>query len=243
MPLSDSPLYQRTREQVSRTRTQARKLRASAQDVVDRMPASAAGDVRDSLTRLKNTRSPREALGVLELEIESIFETIAPVLVEFPLPVRTETAALATVTVTSGTAAAIDEIELLALLVPGTHIVAAPSLPLVLTASFLSLVVEAYVAGSLRVHQLRAADRQVDPHEVTREVLRAMTGRDDVTFTKTAAKSLSRRMLRRWGRGIVPFVGIAYSSWDARKTIRTIAKMPLPPIRLTPVGDLTPRYT
>jgi hypothetical protein len=243
MPLNDSPLYQRTREQMSRTRDQVTKLRASAQDVVDRMPASTASDLRESMARLKNTRSPREALGVLELEIESIFETIAPALVEFPLPVRTETAALATVTVTAGTAAAIDEIELLAMLLPGTHVVAAPSLPLVLAASFLSLVLEAYVAGSFRVHQLRDADRSVDPHEVTRDVLRAMTGRDDVTFTKTAAKSLSRRMLRRWGRGIVPFVGIAYSSWDARKTIRAVAKMPLPPIRLVPVSNLAPRYT
>lgn len=242
MALSDSQLYQRTREQLSRTRTQVTRLRSSARDVVDRMPASAATDLRESIARLRNTRSPREAMGVLELEIEGIFETIAPALVEFPLPVRSESAALATVTLTAGGAAALDEIELIAMLLPGTQPVIAPSLPLVLAAAFASLVFEAYVAGSFRVHMLRAADLPVDPHAVTREVLHAMTGREDVTFTKTAAKSLSRRILRRWGRGIVPFVGIAYSSWDARKTIRTIAQMPLPPLQLEPLR-LEPRYT
>jgi hypothetical protein len=172
---------------------------------------------------------------VLEAEIESVFETIAPALIEYPLPVRTQRSALATVTVSAGAAAALDEIELLSMLLPGTTLIAVPSLPLVLAASFLSLVVEAYVAASLRVHMLRDAGLEVDPHEVTHDVVRAMTGRDDVTFTKTTAKSLSRRMLRRFGRGVVPFVGIAYSSWDARKTIRAIARMPLPPIRLQPV--------
>jgi hypothetical protein len=53
-----------------------------------------------------------------------------------------------------------------------------------------------------------------------------MTGRQDVKVTKLAAKALTRRMLRRWSRGVVPFVGIGYASWDAQKTIRAIARMP-----------------
>src|SRR5262245_49416361 len=157
MALSDSQLYQRTRDQLGRTRTQVVRLRSSARDVFDRMPASAASDLRESVARLRNTRSPREAMGVLELEIESIFETIAPALIEFPLPMRSESVALATVTVTAGGAAALDELELIAMLLPGSQPVTVPSLPVVLAASFVSLVFEAYVAGSLRVNMLRAA--------------------------------------------------------------------------------------
>jgi hypothetical protein len=232
MPRTDVTLLQRTRDRLDRGRDQVTRLQATARDVVERMPATAAADVRASVARLHSTRSPREALGALEAELESIFETITPALAEFPLPIRSEMAALTTVTIVAGTAAAVDEIELLGMLLPGTHAIAVPSLPLVLAASFVALVVEAYVAGSLRVHTLRETNRAIDPHDVTRDVLRAMTGRDDVTFTKTAAKSLSRRMLRRWGRSIIPFVGVAYSSWDARRTIRMIARMPMTPLPL-----------
>jgi hypothetical protein len=222
-------------EYLSRARDRVARLRASVREVVDNLPPDASTHLRNSLQRLRQSRSPREAMAALEDEIETLFERLAPGLIAHPLPVRTRRGALALAGVAAGTAAALDEVEAIGLLVPGVDVVAVPSLSLVVAASFLALFVEMYVAASLRVHMLRGAGRWVDPHAVTRDVLRAMTGRDDVTFTKTATKSMSRRILRRWGRSIVPFVGIGYSSWDAQKTIRAIARMPLPPIRLEPV--------
>jgi hypothetical protein len=103
---------------------------------------------------------------------------------------------------------------------------AAPTLPLVIAASFSALVAEAYIALSLRVHQLESAGVPVEPSSVVRDTLRAMTGREDASLSKAAMQSLTRRMLRRWSRGVVPFVGVGYSAWDARKTIRAITRLP-----------------
>jgi hypothetical protein len=87
---------------------------------------------------------------------------------------------------------------------------------------------EAYIAGSLRVHMLHAGGHDVDFDAVTRDVLRAMTGRDDVRISRAAAQQLTKRMLRRWSRAIVPFVGIGYATWDANRTISAIARMQPP---------------
>jgi hypothetical protein len=191
------------------------------------MPPEAGAELRAAMRRVRKARSPRQVVAALEEEIEHLFDSIAPKLVEHPLPVRTPARARATVSVVAGAAAAVEEIEAIALLLPGTNVAAAPTLPVLAAASFSALALEAYVAASLRVHMLQAAGRAVEPDAVTRDTLRAMTGRDDVQLTKFAAQTLTRRMLRRWSRGLVPFVGIGYASWDAQKTIREIARMPV----------------
>lgn len=207
-------------------------IRSAGRQAMQWIPPEARAEVAQAFSRVRESESPRDALTVLEEEIERIFETLAPAMIEHPLPVRTKRAALTTVATAAGAAAALDELELLSALLPGVDAVAVPSLPLVLGAAFLALIVEAYVAASYRVHALRDAGHAVDSERVMHDVLRAMTGRDDATFTNTAARSMSRRITRRWARGVIPFVGVGYSSIDAQKTIRTIARMPMPPLQV-----------
>jgi hypothetical protein len=205
----------------------ARAAHARVTELWNRLPPDAGRELRASLVRLRQARSPRQAVAALEHEIEHLFHAITPTLVEHPLPVRSPAAARATVSVVASAAAAVEEAEAIALLFPMTTTVATPTLPVVAAASFSALAMEAYVAASLRVHMLQAAGLPADPARVTRDTLRAMTGRDDVRLTKIATQALTRRMLRRWSRAVVPFVGIGYATWDAQKTIRAIARMPL----------------
>jgi hypothetical protein len=204
----------------------ARAAQARLRELWSSLPPGAGSELRAAIVRLRRSRSPRQAVSALEHEIEHLFENVAPTLVHHPFPVRTPARAYAMVAATAGTAAAVEEMEAIALLLPGVNAATAPTLPLIVAASFGALAFEAYLAASLRVHMLQAAGSAVDPASVTRDVLRAMTGREDVRVTKLAAKALTRRMLRRWSRGVVPLVGIGYAGWDAHKTIRAISRMP-----------------
>lgn len=199
-------------------------------DVYDGLPPDTAAELRRSALRLRKARSPRDAVAALEFEIEHLFGTIAPTLVQHPLPIRTTRAAIGTIAVVAGTAAAVDELEAIALLIPGLQAAAVPTLPVIVGAALVSLTLEAYVAASLRVHQLRAAGIDPDPNTVVHDVVVAMTGRADAKFTKFAAQAMARRMLRRWARGIVPLVGIGWATWDARKTMLAIDAMPVRPV-------------
>ncbi len=204
----------------------ARAAQARLRELWGSLPPGAGTELRAAAFRLRATRSPRQAVSALEHELELLFENVAPTLAHHPFPVRTPARAYATVAAVAGIAAAVEEMEAIALLVPGINAATAPTLPLVVAASFGALALEAYIAASLRVHMLQTAGSAVVPDAVTRDVMRAMTGREDVRVSKLAAKALTRRMLRRWSRGVVPFVGIGYATWDAQKTIRAIARMP-----------------
>ena len=193
----------------------------------ERIPPDAAAELREAAMRLRKARSPREAVEALDREIEHFFHGMAPRLVERPLPVTSLRRAYTSVTVVAGASALVEEIEAISLLIPGVDLTAVPTLPLVVISSFTALALEAYIAASLRVHRLQAAGRDVDPNTVIGDTLQAMTGRAGTTFTKSAAQALSRRTLRRWSRAVVPFVGMGYASWDARKTITAIAQMPV----------------
>jgi hypothetical protein len=204
----------------------ARAAQARPRKLWSSLPPTAGTELRAAISRLRKSRSPRQAVAAFEHEIEHLIDNVAPTLVQHPFPVRTPAQAYATVAAIAGTAAAVEEMEAIALLLPGVNAAATPTLPAVVAASFAALALEAYIAASLRVHILESAGRAVDPVSVTREVLCAMTGREDLRVTKLAAKALTRRMLRRWSRGVVPLVGIGYASWDAQKTIRAISRMP-----------------
>ena len=197
-----------------------------AREIWSRVPPGTVDELGAAAWRLRTVRTPRQGAAALDDEIAHLFERIAPVLIEHPLPIRSKRAALATVALAAGSAAALDEIEAISLLVPGTHVVSAPSVPLAIGASFLALATEAYVAMSLRVHMLHDGGYMVEPALVAREVLNAMTGHDDVVITRAATQALTGRVLRRWARGIVPIVGIGFATVDAQKTIRAIAAMP-----------------
>lgn len=225
----EPPLDPRLRAAARRARMQRlmRTARTRADELWHHLPPDALDELRSAVLRLRQARSPREAVAAFEAETDHLFTTVAPAFVTRPLPLATARRALLTVTFVAGAAAAVEEIEALALLIPGVDTAAIPTLPLVVAASLTALALEAYIASSFRVHQLHAAGRPVDAATVTHDTLRAMTGRDDVNFTKAGAQMLTRRMLRRWGRSVVPFVGIGYASWDARKTIRSLSQMPV----------------
>ena len=191
------------------------------------IPPGLVADTRGAGWRLRQARSPRQVVGAFDAELINLFDGLAPAVIEHPLPIASVRSAGTTVAIIAGCAAAVDEIEAVALLLPGVDAIAAPSLPVVAGAYFSALALEAYVAGSLRVHMLLNSGRWVDPDTLTREVLLAMTGgHSDASFSKAVSNPLTRRMLRRWTRGIVPFLGIGYASWDARRTIMSIARMP-----------------
>lgn len=193
----------------------------------ERLPPDAATELRASAMRLRKARSPREAVAALDHEIEHFFRGIGPHLIERPLPVVSLRRAYTAVTVVAGASALVEEIEAISLLIPGVDLTAVPTLPLVVMSSFMALALEAYITASYRVHRLQAAGLEINAERVLADTMQAMTGRAGVTFTKSAAQALSRRTLRRWGRAVVPFVGMGYASWDARKTITAIAGMPL----------------
>ncbi len=202
-------------------------MQARAREIWEAIPPELLADTRGAVGRLRQARSPRQVVGAFDAELINLFDGLAPAVIQRPLPMANVRSARTAVAIIAGCAAAIDEIEAVALLIPGVDAVAAPSLPVVAGAYFAALALEAYVAGSLRVHLLEARGFAVDPGVLTREVLGAMTGGHVAPgFTKAATNPLTRRMLRRWARGVVPFVGIGYASWDAQRTIRAIERMP-----------------
>jgi hypothetical protein len=96
------------------------------------------------------------------------------------------------------------------------------------------------------VHALEDAGLPVDPDRVAYDVAAAMVGSKPFAgpfvVTRAMVKGVARRVLRRWGAGLVPVIGIAYSAWNSQATIAAIASMPLasanPPE--LPAGSPTP---
>jgi hypothetical protein len=214
-------------ERPKRLRLSPAAARERALQVWGAIPPGVIADTRGAVVRLRQARTPRQVVGAFDAELINLFDGLAPAVIEHPLPMASPKRAATAVAIIAGCAAALDEIEAIALLLPGVDTVAAPSLPVVAAAYFSALTLEAYVAGSLRVHLLQANGYSVDPGTLTREVLTAMTGGHVAPgFTKAAANPLTRRMMRRWVRGVVPFVGIGYASWDAQRTVRAIARLP-----------------
>ena len=202
-------------------------MKNAAVDTWNQLPPGTGAEIGSSVLRLRKARTPRQMIGALEFEIVQLFDTITPRLVEHALPIHTPARARAVVGVVAGSAAALDELEAIALLIPGVDAATVPTIPFAAGATFLSLVAEAYVAGSLRVHMLGDNGREPDPTHVTRDVMFAMSGRDEASMSPVVAQLMSRRMLRRWVRGVVPVVGIGYASWDAQRTVREISRLPI----------------
>jgi hypothetical protein len=214
-----------------------------------RQLAEEAGpELRTSLVRLRTVRTPQGAVAALEDEIEHLMVVVAPLLVAHPLPVRNAVSARVLV---GGTAAAVavgEELnEVAALFSAGTTIT--PSVPVLVTAAFLSVAVEVAVATSLRVHDLRATGIAPHPDAVGRDVVFAMAGSKGAAravITRQLVKRIAARVLSRWGTGLVPVVGAAYSAWDAQQTIAAIRRLPAPfhPAPAVPalpaVGPLAP---
>jgi hypothetical protein len=197
------------------------------------LPPEALPELARSVHNLRKVRTPRQAVAAFETETERLLTVVTPLFVRHPLPVRSTASAKALVATAGGLAAAGEELEeLTALLSSGVAV--PPTLPLVLSANLVALAVEVCVTASLRVHDLVEAGYEPDPDHVARDVIFAMTGKTQGDggmrkyVTKHTVKSIVSRVLSRWGASLVPFFGIAYSGWDAQRTIEAIRTMPLP---------------
>jgi hypothetical protein len=214
-------------------RTGTQRLRVATGNTLAALPAGTVPELAKSVDRLRTVRTPKQAVAAFETETEHLLTVIAPLLVERPLPVRRTSSAKAIVACAGGLAAAGDELEELAALVSyGATL--PPSLPVMIGANLAALAVEVYVASSLRVHDLRDAGFHPDPHEVARDVIFAMTGKASGAggatrhVTKQMVHGIALRVLSRWGAAFVPVVGIAYSGWDAQRTVDAVRALPMP---------------
>jgi hypothetical protein len=214
-------------------RSGSERLRGATMSTLAAFPAEAVPELARSVNRLRTVRTPRQAVDAFETETERLLTVVAPMLVEHPLPVKRTRSARIVVGAAGGLAAAGEEIEELAGLVSAGATVP-PTLPVMIGANLVALAVEVYVAASLRVHDLRAAGFDPEPNEVARDVILAMTGKDVGRnalahhATKQMIKSIVTRVLSRWGAAFVPFIGIAYSGWDAQRTVGAVRALPLP---------------
>jgi hypothetical protein len=224
------------RDAARRAPGRVKALGQTVRELPRALPPETLPELARSVRNLRKVRTPRQAVAVFETETERLLTVVTPMLVRHPLPVRSTATAKAIVATAGGLAAAGEEIEELAALV-SSGVTVPPTLPIMLTANLLALVVEVYVAASLRVHDVVAAGVEPDPHDVARDVIIAMTGRAQGEsgvrryVTKQMVKSIVARVLSRWGASLVPFVGIAYSGWDAQRTVEAIRAIPLPDAR------------
>lgn len=209
------------------------RLRTSTAGAIATLPPSAGPELARSVNRLRKVRTPRQAVAAFETETERLLTVVTPMFVDHPLPIRSTAAAKSIVAAAGGLAAAGEEIEELAAFVSAGATLP-PTLPLMIGANLVALSIEVYVAASLRVNDLREAGFAPDPNEVARDVVLAMTGKDSGEggvghhVTKHMVKSVVTRVLSRWGAAFVPFAGIAYSGWDAQRTVDAIRGLPLP---------------
>jgi len=211
----------------------ATKLRDATTLSLQALPKEAIPELAKSVYRLRKVRTPAQARVAAETETERLLTVITPLLVAHPLPVQRTASAKAILATAGGLAAASEEIETIAALVSAGSAVP-PTIPVVIGANLLALAVELYVAASLRTHDLRAAGLEVDPQQVADDVIFAMTGETPTEgtlgrhVTKHMVRVVAARLFTRWGAGFVPFVGIAYASWDTQRTADAIRALPLP---------------
>lgn len=211
----------------------ATKLRDATAISLQALPKEAVPELAKSVYRLRKVRTPAQAQAAAETETERLLTVITPLLVAHPLPVQRTNSAKAILAAAGGLAAAGEEIETIAAIVSAGSIVP-PSLPVIIGANLVAVAVELYVAASLRVHDLEAAGLIVDPQQVADDVIFAMTGESPSGnamrrhVTKHMVRVVAARLFARWGAGFVPFVGIAYASWDTQRTVDAIRALPVP---------------
>ncbi len=209
------------------------RVRTATATALQSLPREALPEIGKSLYALRKIRTPAQANAVVETETERLLTIVTPLFVAHPLPVQRDVSAKAILATAGGLAAAGEEVEALTALVSAGTTVPA-TLPVVIGANLVALSVEIYVAASLRVHTLQAAGIEPDPQQVAGDVIAAMTGStgaaNGVTrhVTRAMIKKVTARLLARWGAGFVPIAGVAYSGWDAQRTVDAVRALPLP---------------
>jgi hypothetical protein len=192
------------------------------------LPESARLHLREAVRRLARVRSVEDANAFVTAEVTQLLTVIAPVFARYPLPLGRRSGRTV-VALAAGGAAMTEELEAVAAIV--SMGAAAPAASAVLAVDFAALVVEVYVAASVRVNQLRRAGLDVVPDDVARDLANVMTGATDTSrreATTDLAGRIAKRVLRRWAVGAAPMAGIAYDGWDAQRTVAAISRLPLP---------------
>jgi hypothetical protein len=216
----------------------------SLASLMQALPKEAVPELATSVYRLRKVRTPAQATAAVETETEHLLTVVMPLLVAHPLPVQRTSSAKAILATAGGLAAAGEEIETIAALVSaGTAV--PPTLPIVIGANLVALAVELYVAASLRIHDLRAAGIEPTPQQVADDVIFAMTGDDSKRglrrhVTKHVVKTVARRLLARWGAGLVPVAGVVYMGWDMQRTADAVRALPVPPGVTSRITATTP---
>jgi hypothetical protein len=208
------------------------RLAGATRGTLHALPKEAVPELAKSVYRLRKVRTPAQASEAVETETEHLLTVVMPLLVAHPLPVQRTASAKAILATAGGLAAAGEEIETIAALVSAGGAVP-PTLPVVIGANLVALAVELYVAASLRVHDLRASGIEPTAQQVADDVIFAMTGDHEKGgfrrhVTKHVVKTVARRLLARWGAGLVPVAGIAYVGWDTQRTADAVRALPLP---------------
>jgi hypothetical protein len=208
------------------------KLANATRTTIQALPKEAVPELAKSVYRLRKVRTPAQATEAVETETEHLLTVVMPLLVAHPLPVQRTASAKVILATAGGLAAAGEEIETIAALVSGGTAVP-PTLPVVIAANMVALTVELYVAASMRVHDLRDAGIEATPHQIADDVIFAMTGdrsrgRMGRHVTKHVVKTVARRLLTRWGAGLIPIAGMAYMGWDMQRTADAVRALPLP---------------
>jgi hypothetical protein len=208
-----------------------KKLADATRTTLQALPKEAIPELAKSVYRMRKVRTPAQAHEAVETETEHLLTVVMPLLIAHPLPVHRTSSAKAILATAGGLAAASEEIEAIAALVSGGTAVP-PTLPIVIGANVVALAVELYVAASLRLHDLRAAGFDPTPQQVADDVIFAMTGersggRMRRHVTRHMVKMVARRLLARFGAGLVPFAGIAYVGWDFQRTVDNVRALPL----------------
>jgi hypothetical protein len=223
------------RDVARRTPARVRTFGSTVRGLPRSLPPGVWPELATSMRNLRKVRSPRDAVSAFETETERLLTAVMPLIVQHPLPVQSPTAAKAIVATAGGLAAVGEEWEEVAAVVTA-GVAVAPTMPIVLAANLTALTIEVTVAASLRVHQMKAAGIEPEPEQVARDVIFAMTGKaddgkDGGIVSKAMVKSVVTRVASRWGLSLVPFAGIAYSGWDAKRTIDAIDDLPMPIVR------------
>lgn len=215
-----SKAVEATAEQAARTR-----------ETLASLPEPAKVELKAAVGELYKVRSAREIPGVLETQVEHLLRVVTPILVQHPLPAaRSVAKARLIVAGAAGAAATMETLSAMATV--GTAGAASPSIAASAGGLLAAFVVELYTAVSVRVWHLRDAGRHVDPHEVARDVAAVLAGTRGGPLDAVGqriARRVVTRLAARWGSGVAPVAGAAYSGWDAQRTIAAIRRLPLPP--------------
>jgi len=228
------------RDVARRTPARVRSFGSTMRALPRSLPPGVWPELAKSMRNLRKIRSPRDAVAAFETETERLLTVVMPLIVEHPIPVQSTATAKAIVATAGGLAAMGEEWEEVAAVVTA-GVAVGPTMPVVLAANLAALTIEVAVAASLRVHQMIKAGIAPEADQVARDVIFAMTGKADDgkaggIVSKAMVKSVVTRVLARWGVSLVPFAGIAYSGWDAQRTIDTIANLPMPAVH-RPLGS------